>query len=145
MESPSSPVRKTHEPKLGNPARKQNIWFGKIETADYAERIIKDVSNGLYFLGILQGVIEYLVLSLGFAGIIDGVILLVLGFFIGKQSRVTAVILLLYSFLIFVTTIAAAFGVYPGGHNIVLAVILIWVAVRSVQATFTLYRLKSNP
>ena len=54
------------------PPKKKNVWFGKIETKDEALKVIKDASNGFYFLAALQIVLGYFII--GAETIIDGII-----------------------------------------------------------------------
>jgi len=117
------------------PPKKKNTWFGKIETRDEALKVIKDASNGFYFLAVLQVVLGYFIM--GTEAIIDGVIFAICAFLLRKfNSRVVAVILLLLSIGGLVVTGINKFG--GGGQNLFLAVIMIWVSVRAIQATFGL-------
>ena len=119
------------------PPKKKNAWFGKIETRDEALKVIKDTSNGFYFLAALQIVLGYFIM--GTEAIIDGVIFAVCAFLLRKfNSRVVAVILLLLSIGGLVVTGINKFGGGTGGRNLFLAVIMIWISVRAIQATFGL-------
>lgn len=116
---------------------KKNVWFGKIETKEEAIKVIKDSSNGFYFLAALQIVISYFLL--GLPSIIDGVIFAVFAFLLRQfKSMVVAVLLLLLSVGGLVVTGINKFGGGTGGQNLILAVIMIWVSVRAIQATFGL-------
>lgn len=120
---------------------KKNAWFGKIETKEEALKIIKDSSNGFYFLAALQIVIGYFLL--GLPAIIDGVIFAVLAFLLRKfKSMVVAMLLLLLSVGGIVVTAINQFGGGTGGRNIILALIMIWVSIRAVQATAKLHKLE---
>ena len=121
--------------------KKKNQWFGKIESREDALKVIKDSSNGFYVIAAIQaGIGVFLAPSM----ILDGVIYAVLGFLLRKfNSRVVAVLLLLFSALSVFATASNQFGRGgTGGSNIVLAVIILWAAVRAVQATFKLPKLK---
>ena len=119
------------------PPKKKNTWFGKIETRDEAIKVIKDASNGFYFLAALQIVLGYFIM--GALAIVDGVIFAVCAFLLRKfNSRVVAVILLLLSVAGLVVTGMNKFGGGSGGQNLFLAVIMIWVSIRAIQATFGL-------
>ena len=119
---------------------KKNVWFGKIETKEEAIKVIKDSSNGFYFLATLQIVIGYFLF--GFPTIIDGVIFGVLAFLLRQfRSMVVAVLLLLLSVVGVVVTVMNQFGGGTGGRNIILALIMIWASVRVMQATFKLHKL----
>lgn len=119
------------------PPKKKNAWYGKIETKEEALKVIKDASNGFYFLAALQIVLGYFIM--GTEAIIDGVLFAVCAFLLRKfNSRVVAVILLLLSVGGLVVTAINQFGGGTGGRNIILAVIMIWTSVRAIQATFGL-------
>lgn len=76
---------------------------------------------------------------MGVEAIIDGVIFAVCAFLLRKfNSRVMAVILLLLSVAGLVVTGINKFSGGTGGQNLILAVIMIWVSVRAIQATFGL-------
>lgn len=119
------------------PPKKKNAWYGKIETKDEALKVIKDASNGFYFLAALQIVLGYFIM--GTEAIIDGVLFAVCAFLLRRfNSRVVAVILLLLSIGGLVVTAINKFGGGTGGRNIILAVIMIWTSIRAIQATFGL-------
>lgn len=119
------------------PPKKKNSWFGKIETKDEALKVIKDASNGFYFLAALQIVLGCFIM--GMEAIVDGVIFAVCAFLLRKfNSRVVAVILLLLSIGGLIVTGINKFGGGSGGQNLFLAVIMIWVSIRAIQATFGL-------
>ena len=119
----------------------KNTWFGKIETTENALKVIKDVSNGFYFLAVLQIVLGYFIM--GTSAIIDGVLFAVCAFLLRKfNSRVVAIILLLLSVGGLVVTRINQFGGGTGGRNLFLAVIMIWVSIRAIQATFGLKKLQ---
>jgi cobalamin synthase len=121
--------------------RKNNTWFGKIGSKEDAIKVIKDSSNGFYFLAALQIIIGYFVL--GLTTIIDGVIIAVLAFVLWKfRSIVAAVFLLLFSIVSIVVTAINQFGGGTGGSNTILAVLMIWISIRAVQATFKLHKLE---
>lgn len=119
---------------------KKNNWFGKIETREEALKVIKDSSIGFYFLALLQIVIGYFLLEA--SAIIDGVIFAILAFLLRKfNSMVIAILLLLLSVAAVVVTGINKFGGGSGGRNMTLAIIMIWVSVRAVQASIKLHKL----
>ena len=119
------------------PPKKKNAWYGKIETKEEALKVIKDTSNGFYFLAALQIVLGYFIM--GREAIIDGVIFAVCAFLLRKlNSRAVAIILLLLSVSGLVVTGINKFGGGTGGRNITLAVVMIWISIRAIQATFGL-------
>ena len=128
---------------IGSKPPKKNAWFGKIETKEEAIKVIKNSSNGFYFLAALQIVIGYFLL--GLPAIIDGVMFGVLAFLLRQfRSMVVAVLLLLLSVGGVVVTAMNQFGGGTGGRNTILALIIIWVSVRAMQATFKLHKLEKN-
>ncbi|MBI2042478.1 MAG: hypothetical protein HYT21_01910 [Candidatus Nealsonbacteria bacterium] len=131
---------------MGNPIpvppKKKNTWFGKIQTRDEAIKVIKDASNGFYFLAALQIVLGYFIMRP--EAIIDGAIFAICAFLLRKfNSRVVAIILLLLSIGGLIVTGMNNFGGGAGGQNLILAVIMIWVSIRAIQATFGLRRFQS--
>lgn len=111
--------------------------FGKIRRRDDALKVIKDASNGFYFLAAFQLVLGYFIM--GVEVIIDVVIFAICAFLLRKfNSRVVAVILLLLSVAGLVVTGINKFGGGSGGRNLLLTVIMIWVSIRAIQATFGL-------
>ncbi len=116
---------------------KKNTLFGKIETKEEALKIIKDSSNGFYFLSALEIIAGYFVI--GISAIIDGIIFAICAFLLRKfNSKVVAIILLLISAMSLITTGVNKFSNGSGGQNIFLAVIVVWISIRAVQATFAL-------
>ena len=119
------------------PPKKKNAWYGKIETKEDALKVIKDASNGFYFLAVLQIALGYFIM--GTEAIIDGAIFAVCAFLLRKfNSRVVAVILLLLSIGGLIVTGMNKFSGGAGGQNLILAIIMIWVSIRAIQATFGL-------
>jgi hypothetical protein len=58
------------------------------------------------------------------------------------NSRAAAVVLLLLAVVGAAVTVANRFGLaLGGGNNVILAAIMVWAGVRSVQVTFKLHRL----
>jgi hypothetical protein len=55
------------------------------------------------------------------------------------RSRAAAVILLIAAAVALGTTIGAQLKIIQGGKNVVLALIVIWTAVKAVEATFKLH------
>ena len=118
--------------------KKKAGLFAKITNRDEALKTIKDSSMGLFFVAALQA-------GLGlFAApsmLIDGILYAVLAAILLKwKSRVAAILLLLLGGAALVMTALNMAGVTnEGGRNITLAVIIFWVAIRAVEATFKLH------
>lgn len=112
--------------------------FAKIDSREDALRVVKDASSAFFFIAGLQILVAFL---LGFSLLLDAGIYIICGFFIRRfNSRVAAIVVLLLSLLSIATTIGNLLGAdLGGGSNIVLAVIVLAVAVRTVEATFKLH------
>lgn len=121
--------------------KERSAWlFAPITTQEDAERVIKDLAKGWYALAGLQAVVG---LILFFSGknsvnfISDVPVLLLGGYFLQKnKSRTFSFVLLAYALSIAGLTIASRLGQYEGGKNVVLALLLVWIAYRGVRATF---------
>ena len=125
------------------PPPKKNNWFGKIETREEALKIVKNISIGFYFVAALQLVLGFLLF--GVYGIFDGIAFFVLTFLLHKfNSRAVAVILLLLSVAVLVSTAINKFTDGMGGRNIALAAIMIWASFRAFQATTKLKAWEKN-
>ncbi len=116
---------------------KKQKWFAKIETRDDALRVVKDTSMGFFFVAALQAALSFLV---GFSIIFDAVIYAFGGFFLRRyNSRAAAVVLLILAVVGTGVTFANRAGAdFGGGNNIFLALIVLWAAIRAVEATFKL-------
>lgn len=126
---------------IPTPPKKKNTWFGKIETRNEALKVIKDTSNSFYLLAILQTILGYFII--GIWSITDGIVFAVCAFLLRKfNSRIVAIILLLLSVSGLVITGMNKFDDGAGGRNLFLAVIMIWVSIRAIQATFELKKVK---
>jgi len=112
-----------------------SAWFSKIETHEQALVVIKDTSNVFFFVAVLLFALSS---TIGYEVLWDAAIFVVGGFFLRKfNSRAAAVILLIVATAMVGATIANLTGTnLGGGQNIILAVIVLWAAVRAVQATY---------
>jgi hypothetical protein len=118
-------------------AAKKMGMFSSIDTREDALKMCKDAASGFFFVAALQGAIGFFLMP---SMLVDGVLLAVLAFFLMKsQSRAAAVLLLLVSAGQATITVLNRLGLAQmGGKNIFLAVIMLIVAVRAVEATFKL-------
>ena len=116
---------------------KKKGWFSKIESRADALKTVKDASTGFFVVAALQAALSFLV---GFSVLIDAAIYVVGGFFLRRfNSRAAAVVLLSLALLGLGVTVANKFGEnLGGGNNIFLAAIVLWAAIRAVEATFKL-------
>lgn len=121
---------------------KKNSMFGKIKTKEDALKVIKESSNGFFILAGIQAVLGYFVV--GFSALIDAGIYALLAFFLKRfKSRVSAVILLIVSLLSLFVTFINKVENAQGGRNTLLAIMVVFVAFRSIQATFKYYKLNN--
>lgn len=124
------------------PRKRFWFWVGKIKTKEESLKIIKSSSYGFYALAILD-IVAYFFLHILSAIIIDVAILTILAFLLRKfNSTVVAIILLLWSILIVVSTGINEFGGGYGGTNIVLAIMAVWMSIRAIQATTMFHKLE---
>lgn len=118
--------------------QKKAGWFSKIRDRDDAIKVAKDCGTGFFVIAAIQGAIGFWIAP---TLLIDAAIFAVCGFFIRRSfSRTAAVIVLLLGLVTVVTTFVNRIGeVVGGGNNIILALIVLWAAVRSVEATFKIH------
>jgi ABC-type Mn2+/Zn2+ transport system permease subunit len=119
---------------------KKIAWISKIETRDDALEVEKVASYAFFFLAALQIVLFLAVKSTG--AIVVAGILVAGAAALRLHSRPAAAVLLGLSCLEALATVAKMFGAHPGmGSNVVVAGVMVWVAVRAVQATWALQRM----
>ena len=118
-------------------------WLSKIETRDDALEVVKVASYAFFFVAALQMVL-FLAVNSGGALVVAGVALAG-GAALRLHSRAAAGVLLAVSCVEALATIAKMFGAHPGmGSNIIVAGLMVWVAVRAVQATWALERMPDD-
>jgi hypothetical protein len=117
--------------------KKKSGLFSKINSREDAFKMVQDASYGFYFIAVLQGGIGYFIQK---SMIIDGVLYAVLAIFLHKfRSRVAAILLFLMTSISLVVTFINKIGASKqGGGNIILAIIILIVSVRAIEATFRL-------
>jgi len=114
------------------------VLFKFIETKEEARKTIRDASYGFLFLAVLTGVASFV---LGAALLTDAALYLVLALLLfWLKSRIVAVLLLVLSCMSLIVTILNKLGkMDQGGGNVLLAIIVVWVAMKAVEATFKLH------
>jgi len=112
--------------------------FKAIENKDEALKTIKSAAYGFLFIAILQGAIAFFLAPILF---FDAILFLLLALLLmWLKSRVVAILLLLLSTGIVIMTVLTKSGmVEAGGTNIFLALMIFWIAIKSVEATFKLH------
>jgi hypothetical protein len=123
---------------MTEPTPKKKRFVSKIESREDALKHIKDTSNAFFFIAVLQAALAYWI---GLWVLLDAVIYAVGGFFLRRfNSRAAAVVLLVLALVGAGVTVANSVGVnLGGGNNFILALIILWAAVRAVEATFKLH------
>lgn len=119
--------------------------FQKIDTREEALRVIGEAAKVFYVMAALQFVIGVVFLEY-YSVFLDCIALLALGFLLKRyNSRFCAMILFLFSLgLSIMTILNMAKVTHVGGTNIFLALLLLYMSFRSIQATFTLYKLNQE-
>ncbi len=107
--------------------------FGTILTQEDAIRTLSELRKGWYAIAALQGV--FVIYMAWFTSLLDVGIYLIAGYFLPRRkSRTLAWGMLFFSIFVLLLTIASRFGAYEGGKNIVLALMVVGLAYRSVKA-----------
>lgn len=114
---------------------KKKGMFAKIESRDDALKTIKDCAMVFFVVAAIQAGLGYFIAP---SLIIDAAIYAVLaGIMLKWDSRIAAILLLLVACFAVYMTILNRLGISAeGGNNIFLAAIVLWAAIRSVEATF---------
>lgn len=116
----------------------KNFFFSKIETRDDALMIIKRAAYSFWIVAAIQGCIGIFSLP---SMLVDAALYTILaGILMKWESRVAAVLLALLSMVALIVTALNFVGMrHYGGNNIVLAVIMAFIAIRAIDATFKLH------
>jgi hypothetical protein len=117
---------------------------GTIATRADALKVIKDSSNAFFVLAAIQTALALVVRD--YSILFDAGLLVVLSLGLRRlNSRAAAVILLVLAVFECGTTIANRLGMnLGGGNNVILALIMVFVAYRATQATYRLRKLTSE-
>jgi len=115
-------------------------WLSKIETRDDALEVVKVASYAFFFVAALQMVLFLAVSSSG--ALVVAAVTAAGGAALRLHSRAAAGVLLAVSCIEALAAVAKMFGAHPGiGSNVIVAGVMVWVAVRAVQATWALERM----
>ena len=116
-------------------------WISKIETRDDALTVLKQGTVAFFFLGALH-IVPFLVLK-SYVALLETTVVVVAAFAMLKlHSRGAAAVLLTLSCAEALVALANIFGArFGAGSSVVLAGLMIWVAVRTAQATSALERM----
>jgi len=123
-------------------AKKKSALTSRITTREDALATIKEASTGFFVVAAIMAALSFLI---GFTVLVDAALFVVLAFLVRRfHSRVAAVLLLLLAVADAAATVANKLGYDAGGgSNIFLAAIVLWAAIRAVEATFKLRSLTS--
>ena len=127
-----------------------NVFYGKIKTIEDASKVLKQVGYVFYATAGLNTLLALYVLFKhdSYIFFVDIATMLLLAYFLpNRRSRALAIGSLLYALLIVYTSIMSRMTgniVEWGGGNTFLAIILVWTAIRSIQATFIYHRLQAS-
>ncbi|WP_299496883.1 hypothetical protein [uncultured Shewanella sp.] len=118
-------------------AKKHGI-FAKIQSREDALKTIKDCSKGFFFIAIMLACVGYFMAPSLF---IDAALYAVFaGILFMWKSRIAAVCLLIIACFSTYMTIMNLLGLEAeGGSNIALAILILWSAIRAVEATFKVH------
>jgi hypothetical protein len=121
--------------------------FSLLKWIDNREEALKTIKESAYvflFIAILNGVTGFFISSLliGYAIIFSILAILLLWL----KSRIVAVLLLLVSGSSLVMTLLRNFNsTKAGGPSIILAIIVFWISIKALEATFKLHgKFKEN-
>jgi hypothetical protein len=113
-------------------------FFKWIEDEDEALSIIMKSSYGVLIIAFLNGLIGSLTLP---AVVPDAIFLLISGvLLLWLKSRIVAVLLLLFGIASLVVTLLNIAGYTQiVGTNIIFTIIIFWLSIKAVEATFKLH------
>jgi hypothetical protein len=114
---------------------KKKGMIARIESRDDALKTINDCAKGFFTVAVIQAGLGYFIAP---SLMIDAALYAVLaGIMLKWNSRVAAVFLFVIACFATYMTVLNRLGIQAeGGNNIILAVIIFWAAIRSVEATF---------
>jgi hypothetical protein len=111
-------------------------FFSPIRTLHDARAAIREARYSFYVCAAIQGVVA--ILGQSFGPLSDVPIYLLLGYLIGRtKSRAVGVVMVVFTAMVLAVTVAQKVGLYrgSGGSNIILAVIVLYTALRATYAT----------
>jgi hypothetical protein len=131
-------LQKLQEGPMAEDKKSKKGMFAKIENRDDALKTIKETSIAFLVVAGIQGALGVFIAP---SVLVDAALYAILGLILMKwKARTAAVLLLLLAGLAAVVTVMNKLGIMAeGGTNIILALIVLWAAVRAVEATFKLH------
>ncbi|WP_244283171.1 hypothetical protein [Leptospira neocaledonica] len=118
-------------------------FFGKIESPEEAEFFLNSASYILFLIGFLQSILFAFLLGSFRNFYMDVLLLFIFGIVIRfSRSRVSVILLCIYSLIILVGTTLTWFGIAAGGgNNIFLAFALLLLSIRAAYVSFQFHNL----
>ena len=118
--------------------RQRPVLFKFVETKEDALKTIRYTSYGFCGLAVLALGVSF---ALGTALLLDAALYLALALLLfWLKSRIVAVLLLILTCMSLIVTILNRMGkMDQGGGNVLLAIIVVWVAAKAVEATWKLH------
>jgi hypothetical protein len=124
--------------------KKKFSLLKRIDNREEALKIIKESSYVFLFIAVLNGVTGFFItpLLIGYAILFSILAMLLLWL----KSRIVAVLLLLVASSSLVMTLIKNFdSTKAGGPSIILAIIVFWISIKALEATFKLHgKFKEN-
>jgi hypothetical protein len=124
-------------------AKSKSKWFAAIATREEALKIINETAMGFFAVAAIQAVLGLVLMNansnVGAEVLIDVPLYVVLAAWLKwGRSHTAAVLLLVVASISAVTTVLGQLKIMDGGKNMVLAAIVLWAAIKAVEATFKL-------
>ncbi|WP_244280487.1 hypothetical protein [Leptospira saintgironsiae] len=121
-------------------------YFSKIESPEEAEFFLNSSSYILFLIGFLQSILFTFLLGSFRNFYMDVLLLFIFGIVIRfSRSRVSVILLCIYSLIILIGTTLTWFGIAAGGgNNIFLALLLLLLSIRTLIVSFQFHTLKNT-
>ncbi|WP_244937215.1 hypothetical protein [Leptospira selangorensis] len=118
-------------------------FFAKIESPEEAEFILNFSAYILFLIGFLQSILFAFLLGSFRNFYMDVLLIFIFGLVIRfSRSRVSVILLCIYSLIILIGTTLTWFGIAAGGgNNIFLALFLLLLSIRTAQVNFQFHKL----
>jgi len=116
------------------------LYFGAIDSREQALKVLKEASYAFWFVAVLMTGAGLLGLKGVLADVSLYAILPIFLFF--KQSRVAAVMLFIWSVVVFFLTVGNFLGLnFGGGKNVILALIVSLCSISALRGSFKYHAL----
>ena len=128
--------------------KKNTFWSWQLDNIEECEKFINEAHWFLIAMAVIM-CLGGIFLKQFWILLPDVIIMCIFAFLLKKyQSRTVSILILLYSIGITISTFGNKLNLAyaqggSGGRNVFLALIFVYVAIKSVQATFKLFKLKN--